>query len=176
MSSSLTLARPYARAAFALARANDQLMQWSMRLGFAAQIALDPRVLALLGHPKLTAEEAVELLLPPGMPDPVFGRFLAELAEHGRLTQLPDIAALFAQLRAEAEHVVKATVTSATVLDATELAKLHDALKKRFGSDVEITAAVNPELIGGAVIDTGDVVIDGSLRNKLARLESALAH
>ena len=176
MSSALTLARPYARAAFALAREHDQLSQWSMRLGFAAQIALDPRVEALLGHPKLTADEAVELLLPPGVPDPVFGKFLAVLAENGRLALLPEIAGLFAQLRAEAEHVVKATVTSATVLDATELAKLHDALKRRFGSEVEITTAVNPELIGGAVIDAGDVVIDGSLRNKLARLESALAH
>jgi F-type H+-transporting ATPase subunit delta len=176
MSSALTLARPYARAAFALAREHDQLSQWSMRLGFSAQIAMDPRVQALLGHPKLTAEEAVELLLPPGMQDAVFGQFLAVLADNGRLSLLPDIAALFAQLRAEAEHVVKATVTSATPLDAAELAKLHDALKRRFGSEVEITTAVNPELIGGAVIDAGDVVIDGSLRNKLARLESALAH
>ena len=175
MSNALTLARPYARAAFALAREHDQLSQWSMRLGFAAQIALDPRVQALLGHPKLGIDEAVGLLLPPGVPDPLFTQFLEALADAGRLKLLPDIAALYAQLRAEAEHVVKATITSATVLDAAELSKLHDALKRRFGSEVEITTAVNPELIGGAVIDAGDVVIDGSLRNKLARLESALA-
>jgi F-type H+-transporting ATPase subunit delta len=176
MSSALTLARPYARAAFALARDNDQLLQWSMRLGFSAQIALDSRVQALLNHPKLEADEAVALLLPPGAPDPLFSQFLAVLTDNGRLSLLPEIAALFAQQRAEAEHVVKATITSATALDAVELTKLHDALKRRFGQEVEITTAVNPELIGGAVIDAGNVVIDGSLRNKLARLELALAH
>jgi F-type H+-transporting ATPase subunit delta len=176
MSSSLTLARPYARAAFALAREHDSLPQWSMRLGFSSQIALDPRVQALLGHPKLSVDDAVALLLPPGAPDPVFNQFLAVLAENGRLTLLPEMAALYAQLRAEAENVVKATITSATPLDAAELAKLHDALKKRFGREVEIETAVDPELIGGAIIDAGDVVIDGSVRNKLARLESALAH
>ena len=176
MSSALTLARPYARAAFALAREHDQLSQWSMRLGFSAQIAMDPRVQALLSHPKLEADEAVALLMPPGAPDPLFTQFLAVLTDNGRLALLPEIAALYAQQRAEAEHVVKATITSATVLDAVELGKLHDALKRRFGQEVEITTAVNPELIGGAVIDAGDVVIDGSLRNKLARLELALAH
>ena len=176
MSSALTLARPYARAAFALACEHDQLSQWSMRLGFSAQIALDPRVQALLSHPKLEADEAVALLMPPGAPDPLFTQFLAVLTDNGRLALLPEIAALYAQQRAEAEHVVKATITSATVLDAVELGKLHDALKRRFGQEVEITTAVNPDLIGGAVIDAGDVVIDGSLRNKLARLELALAH
>ena len=176
MSSALTLARPYARAAFALAREHDQLSQWSMRLGFSAQIALDPRVQALLSHPKLEADEAVALLMPPGAPDPLFTQFLAVITDNGRLALLPEIAALYAQQRAEAEHVVKATITSATVLDAVELGKLHDALKRRFGQEVEITTAVNPDLIGGAVIDAGDVVIDGSLRNKLARLELALAH
>lgn len=176
MSSALTLARPYARAAFALASDHDHLPQWSMRLGFAAQIALDPRVHALLGHPKLSVDDAVELLLPPGAPDPAFTQFLAVLADNGRLSLLPEITALYAQLRAEAEHVIKAKITSATPLDAPELAKLHDALKHRFGREVVIETAVDPELIGGAIIDAGDVVIDGSLRNKLARLESALAH
>ncbi len=181
MSSALTLARPYARAAFALARAHSRLPQWSDNLGFAAQVALDPRVQSLLGHPALTAQDAVALLSPPTdavatAGDAEFGKFLAVLADAGRLSLLPEIAAVYEQQRAEAEHVVKATITSATKLDATEIAKFHDALKRRFGQEVEIATAVDPELIGGAVIDAGDVVIDGSLRNKLSRLESALAH
>jgi len=181
MSSALTLARPYARAAFALARASGNLPQWSDNLGFAAQVALDSRVASLLVNPALTVDDAVTLLSPPAnaatnASEEQFGKFLAVLADSGRLQLLAEIAALYEQQRAEAEHIVKATITSATPLDATELAKLHDALKKRLGSEVEISTAVDPELIGGAVIDAGDVVIDGSLRNKLARLESALAH
>ena len=181
MSSALTLARPYARAAFALARANGNLPQWSANLGFAARVALDARVQSLLGHPALTVDDAVALLMPP--PDPathasneLFGKYLAVLADSGRLQLLAEIAALYEQQRAEVEHVVKATITSATALSPGERARLHIALRKRFGREVEITTAVDPELIGGAVIDAGDVVIDGSLRNKLARLESALAH
>lgn len=177
MSSALTLARPYARAAFALAREHSRLPQWSASLGFAAQVALDSRVQSLLGHPALTVDDAVALLSPPAdaAGDETFGKYLGVLADAGRLQLLPEIAALYEQQRAEAEHVVKATITSAMVLDAAEVAKLHDALKRRFGRDVEITTAVDAGLIGGAVIDAGDVVIDGSLRNKLARLESALA-
>ncbi|HEY2346208.1 MAG TPA: F0F1 ATP synthase subunit delta [Xanthomonadaceae bacterium] len=176
MSTSLTLARPYARAAFALARANNALPMWSIRLGFAAQIALDARVQSLLGHPALSVEDAVTLVLPPGPADPNFVQFLSVLADNGRMGLLPDIAAIYAELRAESERVVKATITSATPLDNAELAKLRAALVKRLGSQVEVVTAVDPELIGGAVIDAGSVVIDGSLRNKLARLETALAH
>src|SRR4249920_3043047 len=176
MSSTLTLARPYARAAFALARESSRLQPWSDLLGFAATVASDARVQALLGHPKLDAGDAVALLLPPGESDPTFGQFLTVLADNGRLVLLPEITALYAELMAEAQRVVKAKITSATQLDAGELAKLQAALKKRFGRDVEIETALDPELLGGAVIDAGDVVIDGSLRNKLARLESALTY
>ena len=78
--------------------------------------------------------------------------------------------------RAEAERLVKATVTSAQALDAGELDKIRAALRKRFGREVELSTAVDASLIGGAVIDAGDVVIDGSVRGKLARLEASLAH
>jgi F-type H+-transporting ATPase subunit delta len=176
MSSSLTLARPYARAAFALARESGRLQPWSDLLNFAATVASDARVQALLGHPKLVAADAVGLLLPPGDTDPTFGQFLAVLADNGRLALLPEIAALYVELQAEAQRVVKAKITSASQLDAAELAKLQSALKKRFGREVEIETAIDPALLGGAVIDAGDVVIDGSLRNKLARLESALTY
>ncbi|MBS0211914.1 MAG: F0F1 ATP synthase subunit delta [Proteobacteria bacterium] len=175
MSHSLTLARPYARAAFALASEHKALPLWSVRLGFAAAIAADPRVLALFGNPALTADDAVALVAPPGPVDPLFVQFLGVLADNGRMAQLPDIADMFAQLRAESERVVKARVTSAAPLDETELSKLRAALVKRLGHQVELATAVDPELIGGAVIDAGDVVIDGSLRGKLARLQTALA-
>ena len=95
MSSALTLARPYARAAFALARAQGRLPQWSANLGFAAQVAMDARVQSLLGHPALGVDDAVALLMPPADPaDELFGKYLAVLAESGRLQLLAEIAAL----------------------------------------------------------------------------------
>lgn len=176
MSHAMTLARPYARAAFALARDHGGLPAWSQALGFAAQAVSDARVAALLGHPKLANDALVGLISPPGESNETFRRFLAALAENRRLPLLPDIAALYERLRADAEQVVKAKVTSAVAMDAGELEKLKASLKRRFGREVELTTAVDPALIGGAVIDAGEVVIDGSLRTKLARLESTLAH
>ena len=175
MSQALTLARPYARAALALAQQSGSSAPWSQALGLAARIAADPGVAALLGNPRLGHGDAVTLLSSDGAGE-LFGNFLALLADNGRLALLPEIAGLYEELRAEAERVVKAKVTSATELPAGELESIKAALQKRFGRAVEMETAVDASLIGGAVIDAGDVVIDGSLRGKLSRLQAALAN
>ena len=174
MSQALTLARPYARAAYAAARDEGRVDAWSQALGFAAQVAADPRVSGLLLNPELTRDQAVTLLAPQGA-EASFTRFLGLLADAGRLPLLAEVAGLFEQLRAEEQKLVRATVTSATALSADEVEKLRAALKRRFGREVELETAVDASLIGGAVIDAGDVVIDGSLKGKLARLQTALA-
>jgi F-type H+-transporting ATPase subunit delta len=176
MSQSLTFARPYARAAFALAQEQGRLPAWTNLIGFSAGAVAVPAMAAVLGNPRVTADQLVELLLPLGEVDPSYRQFLAVLADNRRLALLPEIAALYAQHRAEAERVVKATVTSAQALEPIEVEALRISLRKRFGRDVELATAIDPALIGGAVIDAGDVVIDGSLRTKLARLGAALAH
>ena len=178
MSQALTLARPYARAAFSLARDGGALAGWSDALGFAARVAADPQVAALLGHPALTTNDAIALLAPPAstIDTEAFSRFVGLLQDNRRLALLPEIAGLFDELRFEAERVVKARITSATDLPAAELETIKVALRKRFGRDVELETAVDADLIGGAVIDAGDVVIDGSLRGQLGRLQTALSN
>ena len=175
MSQALTLARPYARAAFGLARDAGAFAPWSAALGLAARVAADPAAAALLGHPGLGRDDAVALLAADDAPQ-ALRDFLGLLADNRRLSLLPEIAGLYEELRAEAEHVVKARVTSASALPASELDGIRAALKKRFGREVEVEAAVDESLIGGAVIAAGDTVIDGSLRGKLARLQASLAH
>jgi F-type H+-transporting ATPase subunit delta len=183
MTQALTLARPYARAAYAIARVAGATQSWSDALAFSAHAAADPRVQSLLGHPQLDRGDAVALLSPPaanaGAADlfgnDLFANFLALLADNRRLQLLPDIAALFEALRAEAERIVKARITSATTLPAAEIESIKIALKRRFGREVELETAIDESLIGGAVIAAGDVVIDGSLKGKLSRLQSALA-
>lgn len=174
MSQALTLARPYARAAFAAARGEGRVDAWSQALAFSAQVAADPRVSGLLLNPELARDQAVALLAPQDA-EAAYTRFLGLLAEAGRLPLLAEVAGLFEQLRAEDQRVVRATVTSATALSADEVEKLRGALKRRFGREVELETAVDASLIGGAVIDAGDVVIDGSLKGKLERLQTALA-
>ena len=173
MSAALTLARPYARAAFGAARDEGRVDAWSQALAFSTQVASDPRVAGLLLNPELADADAVVLLAPQGA-EASFTRFLGLLADAGRLPLLAEVAGLFEQLRAEEQRVVRATVTSATALSADEVEQLRGALKRRFGREVELETAVDASLIGGAVIDAGEVVIDGSLKGKLERLQTAL--
>lgn len=106
-----------------------------------------PTRAALLSNPELDRGDAVALLVPESSSE-TFGRFLAILAEAHRLPLLPEIAGMYDQLRADAEHVVKATVTSATELSAAELDAIKAALRKRFGREVDVSTAVDASLIG----------------------------
>jgi len=177
MSETLTLARPYARAAFETAVKANALSAWSAKLGFAAQLISDARVGALVGNPRLGNAELTGLLLPPNETvDSPFTGFLDLLVENRRARLLPDIAALFEELKRDAERVLKVTLRSATEVPAAQLESIKGALKKKFGREIELETRIDPSVIGGAVIDAGDVVIDGSVRGRLARLESALTH
>jgi F-type H+-transporting ATPase subunit delta len=175
MSETLTLARPYARAAFASAQAGTALADWSGKLGLAAQIVADPRVHALVGDPRLSNSDLSALLLAPGETiDSPFGEFLTLLVENRRAGLLPDIAALFEELKRESERVLKVTLRAAAPVGDAQADAIRQALKKRFGRDIELEQRIDESIIGGAVIDAGDMVIDGSVRGRLARLESAL--
>jgi F-type H+-transporting ATPase subunit delta len=175
MSETLTLARPYARAAFASAQAAGALADWSGKLGVAAQIVSDPRVHALVGDPRISNNLLTALLLPPGETSQTpFCQFVALLVENRRADLLPDIAALFEELKRESERVLKVTVRAAVPIAEAQADAIKAALRKRFGRDIVLEQKVDPDVIGGAVIDAGDLVIDGSVRGRLARLENAL--
>ena len=177
MSTPLTLARPYARAAFELASSGKSLGEWAAKLAFAAQAAADPQVRSLFGNPRVGPAELASLFLPEGEPaDSTFAGFVKLLADNQRLQALPEIAALFEEQKREAEKVLQVRVRTASPIDASETARLKDALKRRFGRDIELEQAIDPSVIGGAVIDAGDVVIDGSVRGRLHQLEAALTH
>jgi F-type H+-transporting ATPase subunit delta len=177
MSQPLTLARPYARAAFELASSGHALGDWAKKLAFAAQAAADPQVRSLFGNPRIGAAELASLFLPDGeAADSPFAGFVKLLAENQRLEALPEIAALFEQQKREAEKILQVRVRTAAPIDASETTKLTDALKRRFGRDIELEQTVDPSVLGGAVIDAGDVVIDGSVRGRLHQLEAALAY
>jgi len=96
------------------------------------------------------------------------------LLENKRSKVLPEIAEHFDALKADIENSVEATVTSAAPLSQAQQDEIASALKKRLGRDVSIATAIDKNLIGGAVIRAGDVVIDGSLRARLEGLANAL--
>jgi F-type H+-transporting ATPase subunit delta len=114
-----TTARPYARAAFANAGASSQLVEWGAFLGRAAAAVQDPQVVPLIGNPRVPASQLVDFLLElaspgkPAAPEVAHQRnFLQLLADNRRLKLLPEIAAQFEVLRAEAERIADVEVIS----------------------------------------------------------------
>ncbi len=176
MADRATVARPYARAAFAHAREAGDLASWSKLLGNAAAAVADPRVERLLGHPHVTDDELVELLAGiAGKAASEEGRnFLRTLAKNRRLGHLPEIGAHFEKLRAEVENVVDVEVVAAREIAAPQQKKLAAALTKRLGREVRMQTRIDETLLGGAIVRAGDLVIDGSLNGRLLRLGSAL--
>ena len=171
-----TIARPYAEAAFQLARDEQALSAWSEMLRFAATIIADPRVASALDNPRLDAEAKESLLLSIGG-DRFTGQarnFIRVLVEGERVMLLPQISAMFDTLKNEAEAVAKATIESAFELSDAQVAELRSALERRFGKKIEATVTVNRELIGGARVTVGDSVLDGSVQAKLAAMRSQL--
>lgn len=178
MADRATIARPYARAAFAHARDAKDFASWSKLLGSAATAAADPRVSRLIGHPLVTGDQLVGLLAEAAgkAGGEQGGNFLRTLAANRRLALLPEIAAQFEALRAETENVVDVEVIAAQKVEAAQQLRLKAALQHRFGREVRIHIQIDESLIGGAIVRAGDLVIDGSLKGRLARLGSALTN
>jgi F-type H+-transporting ATPase subunit delta len=164
-----TIARPYAEAAFALAREGNTLPVWSEMLRLAGAVVAAPRVAAALDNPALDtgAKESLLLSICGDRLTAEGKSFVRVLVEGDRITLLPEIQAMFESLKDAADGVAKATIETAFPFTGNELAELVAALEKRFGRKIEATVAVRPELIGGARVTVGDAVIDGSVQERL---------
>jgi F-type H+-transporting ATPase subunit delta len=171
-----TVARPYAEAAFELARDEQALPAWSEMLRLAATIVADARIAAALDNPRLDTGAKESLLLSIGG-DRFNGEarnFIRVLVEAERVMLLPQIAAMFETLKNEAEATAKAMIESAFELSPSQVTELQQALERRFGKKIETTVTVNPDLIGGARVTVGDAVLDGSVQAKLAAMRAQL--
>jgi len=178
-----TVARPYAQAAFEIANESGDLGRWSESLAIAAQLLEDKALVEYLGNPGFSDEQRLEFLtglFAKAKAEVLDGKhdkgtnFLKLLLQNRRLAVLPEIAAHFEALKAKVENSVDAVVTSATELNKKQVGEIAAALKERLGSDVRVATEIDENLIGGAVIRAGDVVIDGSLRARLEGLATAL--
>jgi F-type H+-transporting ATPase subunit delta len=171
-----TIARPYAEAAFQLARDGNALPVWSQMLRTTSAVVADPRVAESLDNPALDIGAKASLLLSIcGDGLTTEGRnFLRVLLEGDRIAVLPEIQAMFETLKDSADGVAKATIETAFPLESGELADLTAALEKRFGKKIEATVEVRPELIGGARVTVGDTVVDGSVQEQLRAMAAQL--
>ncbi|MCG2634869.1 MAG: F0F1 ATP synthase subunit delta [Gammaproteobacteria bacterium] len=177
MAELISIARPYAKAAFQFASGQGQVDTWSRMLGSAAELAQNPDVQNCINDPRIGQEQLVELVVDIcGESLDQNGRnFVAILAENHRLPLLAEIADLFDRLKQEAEAVVSVEVTTARPIESVQMTLLQNALEKNLNKSVSLSTQLDESLVGGAVIRYGDQVIDGSIRGRLAQLATALA-
>ena len=176
MAEPVTVARPYAEAAFELAREENALPVWAEMLRLASRVSADSQVSAAMENPKLSAGDRESLFLSIcGDALNAQGRnFIRVLVGAERLALLPEIRSLFESLKDDAEGVARAQIVSAFPLTGAELDSLTAALEKRFGKKIEATVSVDEELIGGARITVGDTVIDASVQGELQAMANYL--
>lgn len=181
MAEASTIARPYAQAVFDLAneaKGTKKLSEWSTQLGTISSIVNDDQIRGLITNPSIESTQVVELIISIAKDnlDQEGKNLVKVLAENGRLMVISEIASIFDDLKDEAEKTIQAEVVTAFKLKDDQKASLQAALKKRLGCEVEITSRVDKNLIGGAIIRAGDMIIDGSVTAQLDRLTSELSH
>ncbi len=178
----ISIARPYAKAAFELAVENQTLKAWSETLGTLALVANQPEAVIFMKRPDVSTEKAAEafidvLDIPAKSTDDhnkEIKNFVQLLAQTKRLGALPAIQSLYEHMRADYEKTIEANVVSFEKLTKAQQDDLALALKKRLKRDVNLTVEIDKALLGGAIVHAGDLVVDGSIRGKLHRLNEEM--
>lgn len=176
MAELLTLARPYAKAAFAYASEQSATDTWSNALQLLSAAVQDEAFSAYLNRPELSPKEKVKLFTQVlgEQQSEALSNFIVLLAENDRLSLLPEVANEYEALKSQNNNVVDVVIESAFPLTAVQEQLLTDALVKRFNAKVQVTVEVNPALIAGVVIHAGDQVIDDSALSKLEKMRTRL--
>lgn len=175
MSELTTVARPYAKAAFDFAVEHNAIAQWQDMLKFAGAVSSNEEM-----HQYLTGSVAVDTLADIYISvcgerlDEHGQNFIKVLAENKRLAVLPEISEMFDAFKSEYDKEVEVEVTSAIALSDAQKTELSASLNKRLARKVKLICNVDPALIAGMIVKTGDTVIDGSVKTKLNRLADAL--
>ncbi len=177
MSESITIARPYAQAAFEEAQKLNDLKGWSEILVGLAAAAQNAELGSLLANPNVdrTQLAGLMILIAGDALTAQQKNFIRVLADNRRLGVLPAISDSFEALRAEAEKTANVVVESAFELSPAQQQKITSALKNRMGREIRLSCEVKQDLLGGIVIRAGDKVIDGSAVTRLGELATALA-
>ena len=175
MAESVTIARPYADAAFMLAKESGAQGIWSQRLQRLALIAQDKEMTEVMTNPRLSTGQVAELFISLSADsDAILANFVRTLAENRRLALLPEISRLFELAKSQEEGVQEAVVYSAFPIDDAQVAALLQQLEPRFGTRLTARVEVDPSLIGGVRVTVGDQMLDASVRGKLDAMAVAL--
>ena len=171
-----TISRPYAVAAFAQAQEEGKVSEWFDMLSLLTTVCEDATMKGLIASPKVTTDQLQGVILDVcgDLLSPTGQNFARLLAENGRLGVMEGIVRQFTHERDLVEGRQEVTVTSAFKLTKAQIDDISSRVSKRLGADVELTVEIDKSLIGGVVIRAGDLVIDASLRGRLAALRQTI--
>lgn len=172
-----TIARPYARALFAhVLGSGANLDDWSATLALLSAITNDREVQRILDDPSMTRRARVDLMLGLAgdqLSEPA-RNFVTIVAEQNRIEALPDIASLFELMKRNHLKRVEVQLTSAYEVADADAEKIRAALAASLKREISVETRVDPTLLGGAIVRTGDTVLDYSVRGKLNKLGQEL--
>jgi len=176
MKNNTTLARPYARAVFEIAKEDKALDEWLDQLALLSEVVKNSDVAQVLDDPRLTEDQKIEILeaICQGKLGKQQNRFLHLLEESDRLSILGEVYELFSTYKAEFERVIDVRLTTAVPIDADVQRRFSEVLTKRLGRQVDLVCDMDPTIMGGAIVRAGDQVIDGSVKSRLERLAETL--
>lgn len=175
MADVITIARPYAKAAFDFASEHSSIEKWHSMLMFASRVSQDETIKNLMSSemkPSALAELFIAICKDEF--DEYGVNFIKIMAENKRLSCLPEVFFLFEQFKAEKETVAHVEVVSATELTDEQLNKISAAVERRLSRKINLECRIDQSIISGFIIRTGDMVIDSSIRGRLNRLSDVL--
>jgi F-type H+-transporting ATPase subunit delta len=178
MAEPVTIARPYAEAAFRLARDNGTLAAWSDMLALLDRVIGDAQARAVIDDPNVPAQQLEGFIL--GIAgdrlDGPARNMVQVLIQNGRLEMLPHIRAVYEDLRREHEGVLEVRIVTALPMSEDQVRELVSRLEAKHQRKVSAKVDTDPDLIGGVRLLIGDKVIDATVRGKLDAMAAALTH
>jgi F-type H+-transporting ATPase subunit delta len=169
------VARRYAAGAFLVAQEGNEIDVWRGEMAKLDELLSDEVLTAAFKNPAVSMERRMELArrLAPEL-KPEAANLLRLLIEHQRTQEMPAIREEFERLADEAAGIVHAVLTTAVELSEQERRAYQQALAGKLGKDVRLRHETDAGLVGGATIQIGDHLVDGSVRTQLERLRQDL--
>lgn len=175
MSEQITIARPYAEAAFSFAKDQSKVNEWQMMLTFAAEVSQQSAIKSLMNS-DIRAEAIATIFIDicEDQLDEYQKNFIRVVAENHRLSFLPEVLELYANYRQELDSTIEADLISASQLSSAQLEKISKAIEKKLNRKINLNTSIDSSLLSGFIVRAGDFVIDNSIKAQLTRLSLAV--
>jgi len=172
----MSIAKPYAKAIYDIAKAGQSIEQWQQILAALAQLIQSDLIQSVLYLPSIDQKTLVAIIKKalPSMVDAQADRFLALLARHKRMAYLPQIFEQYERIKRRHENATAVVVYTPVALSDTLKQYVQQRLDDKLQSNAMLEYVVDPSLIGGVLLQIHDKIIDRSMRNAFCQMRQQL--